>query len=495
MGLGDRIAGVIRRWLKVDPAWRSIDNVRIREQYTYETDAMRDRIWYRGDADELRQFYGQVSSDSSSSRFWSAVPPGPAVRKLHSGLPAQIVDTLTGIVMGDYDGMDFPPEEKAAEETWAEMQEAISYPAAVSGGVSETLIVGGGAWKICWDTAVSEYPYAVFAPEDRITYHTRNGVPCGLSIHSDHTEGNNAYQLEERYEPGSIRYILRDRRGDPVPLDTVPELSGLQDADLPDGLMAAVPLQVFPSSRWQGRGRSIYANKTDAFDALDEVVSQWMDAIRHGRVIRYIPENMIPRDKNTGALSRMDDFGADYVRLSPSMGSDDKEADKIQVTQPEIRYEAYLGSYKAVVDMCLQGILSPATLGINIAADSSGESQRERKDATGFTRNAITAVLETALPKLAAALLQVYDWLSGRPIGEYHPSVSFGEYAAPDFATRVKTIREADAAGAMSVEAKVEELYGGSKEQDWIDAEIARLKAEQGISDAGNPPSGKDDLP
>ena len=47
----------------------------------------------------------------------------------------------------------------------------------------------------------------------------------------------------------------------------------------------------------------------------------------------------------------------------------------------------------------------------------------------------------------------------------------------------------------MSVEAKVEELYGGSKKQDWIDAEIARLKAEQGIDDAGNPPSGEDDLP
>ena len=75
----------------------------------------------------------------------------------------------------------------------------------------------------------------------------------------------------------------------------------LRDADLPDGLMAAVPLQVFASSRWPGRGRSIYANKTDAFDALDEVVSQWMDAIRHGRVIRYIPNNMIPRDANNGS--------------------------------------------------------------------------------------------------------------------------------------------------------------------------------------------------
>ncbi len=47
---------------------------------------------------------------------------------------------------------------------------------------------------------------------------------------------------------GSIRYVLRDRHGDPVPLDTVPALSGLKDADLPDGLMAAVPLQVFASS-------------------------------------------------------------------------------------------------------------------------------------------------------------------------------------------------------------------------------------------------------
>lgn len=495
MGIGDRLAGAIRRWLRVEPAWSGGDNVRIREQYTYETDAMRNRIWYRGDADELRQFYSQTSSDSSSSRFWAAVPTGPSVRKLHSGLPAQIVDTLTGIVMGDYDGMNFPPNEKAAERTWQKLQEAISYPSAISAGISETLTVGGGVWKICWNTVLSEYPYAVFVPEDHITYHTRNGIPCGLSIYSDHTTDGDTYQLEEVYEPGSIRYILRDNHGDSVSLDTVPELSDLRDTELPDDLMAAVPLQVFASSRWPGRGRSIYANKTDAFDALDEVISQWMDAIRNGRVIRYIPEDMIPRDKSTGALSRMDSFGADYVQLNPSMGGDSDKTGQIQVTQPEIRYEAYLGSYKATVDMCLQGILSPATLGINIAANSSGESQRERKDATGFTRNAITAVLETALPKLAVTLLRMYDWMSGRPIGEYHPSVSFGEYAAPDFATRVKAIREADAAAAMSIEAKVDELYGGSKKQDWIDAEIARLKVEQGIADAGKLPSGEDDLP
>lgn len=494
MGIGSRLAGAVRRWLRVEPAWRTA-NIHIREQYTRETDVMRSRIWYRGDADELRQFYGQVSSDASSSRFWAAVPSGPSVRKLHSGLPAQMVDVLTGIVMGDYDGMDFPPTEQAAEALWTQLQEAVNFRGAIGSGISDALITGGGAWVICWDTTASACPHVTFAAEDRIAYHTVNGVPAGLSVYSDHTSGRGLYQLEQRYEPGSIRYTLRNMDGEAVPLDTVPELAGLRDTELPAGLMAAVPLQIYPSSRWPGYGRSIYAGKTDAFDALDEVISQWVDAIRSGRVIRYTPEDLIPRDPDTGALRRMDAFGADYILLRPSMGGDDGRAGQIQLTQPEIRYEAYLNSYRAAVDMCLQGVLSPATLGINIAADSSGESQRERKDATGYTRNAITTALEAALPRLAAALLQIYDWLSGRPIGEYHPTVSFGEYAAPDFAARVKAVREADAAGAMSIEAKVEELYGGSKKQSWIDAEIARIKAEQGIVTAGEPSAGGDELP
>ena len=35
----------------------------------------------------------------------------------------------------------------------------------------------------------------------------------------------------------------------------------------------------------------------------------------------------------------------------------------------------------------------------------------------------------------------------------------------------------------MSIEASVDELYGDTKDDEWKQEEISRLKAEQGISD------------
>ena len=39
----------------------------------------------------------------------------------------------------------------------------------------------------------------------------------------------------------------------------------------------------------------------------------------------------------------------------------------------------------------------------------------------------------------------------------------------------------------MSVEAQVEELYGDSRDDEWKQEEIARLKAEQGIAEVEEP--------
>ena len=249
---------------------------------------------------------------------------------------------------------------------------------------------------------------------------------------------------------------------------------------------------MFRGGRWPEYGRSLIAGKTDVFDALDEVISQWMDAIRSGRVQRYIPEDMMPRDPRNGRVYTPDSFGADFIQLAQNTSED--AASKMEIVQPDIRYDAFLASYSATLDMCLQGILSPATLGIDIGKLSSGEAQRERKDITGFTRNSITAVLERVLPQLVTAILQIDDWIHRRPIGRYTPSVSFGEYASPDFASRAKAVREAAAGGAMSIEAQIEELWGGSKDDEWISAEIKRVKAERGITET-DPPGAGDDLP
>ena len=65
--------------------------------------------------------------------------------------------------------------------------------------------------------------------------------------------------------------------------------------------------------------------------------------------------------------------------------------------------------------------------------------------------------------------------------------VSFGEYANPSFEAVVETIGKAKTQGIMSIEACVDELYGDSKEDDWKQEEVKRLKAEQGVAEVDEP--------
>lgn len=71
----------------------------------------------------------------------------------------------------------------------------------------------------------------------------------------------------------------------------------------------AVPLKFYSSQKYPGRGKSIFSGgKSDCFDALDEVISQWWDALRMGRVKQYIPESMIPKNPNNGFRRHVNGF-------------------------------------------------------------------------------------------------------------------------------------------------------------------------------------------
>ena len=81
--------------------------------------------------------------------------------------------------------------------------------------------------------------------------------------------------------------------------------------------------------------------------------------------------------------------------------------------------------------------------------------------------------------------------MRGRYPGDYAASVSFGEYAAPDFNNRVETVGKASAYGVMSVETQVEELWGNSKDDEWKEAEIKRIKTEKGLTVSEPLPGGE----
>lgn len=483
MRIMERVKSMIRNWLEIQPA--SAKGFTIREPISFETNVMRNRIWYRGDASELDQLFKALAEDAvCDARFWAAAPQDESIRKAHSGLPGIMVDTFVALVAADLGDIDFDDDEHAKGE-WEKIAKENKLPELISNAIAETLVTGDGAFKLNIDTNISSSPILEYWGADSVEYVYSHGRV--QEIHFLSAVGERGRILKEIYKPGSITYKLMQNDHE-LPLDAEESTADLRSVEFNGDFMLAVPMRFWPSSRWRGRGQSIYDRKNDAFDAHDEVISQWLDAVRSGRVQKYIPESLIPKDPKTGALQKPNSFGSHFVAIETS--NKENAQDEIKTIQPEIRYEAFLASYTTTLNMCLQGIMSPATLGIDVGKMSSAEAQREKKDVTGITRNAITSALEEALPKVAQIALAAQDILSGGTAGTYNATVTFGEYGAPDFDSRVQTVGSAAGSGVMSIEAQVDELWGSSKDDDWKKQEVARIRYERGITELPEPDVG-----
>lgn len=475
---------MIQNWLEIVPA--ADQTIVLQEKLPRELETLRSQIWYRGDSSELWQFFHQLGPDNAS--FWSAVPKTKeSIRKIHSGLPAIIADTIAYIVSSDLDNTDVDSPE------WEELSDRINFQSLVNKCVVNTLVDGDGAFKISVDTGISDYPIIEFIGADKVEYEQSRGIVTAVVFKTEYIEKSKRYFLRERYGIGSIESRLYDSSGNECPLNTVPELADISETvEFSGDYIMAVPVRFFDSKKYSGRGKSIFdGGKSDCFDALDEVISQWWDALRMGRVKQYIPESMIPRAPGNGGLSAPNRFGNDYI--STDIPLQERVAPKIEVVQPEIKYEAFVNTYANALLMCLQGLVSPATLGIDVGKMSSAEAQREKKDVTGNTRNIITNALEKALPKLIEAVLKTYDNMQGKAPKNRNIAVSFGEYGAPDFDSRVETVGKASAYGIMSVETQVEELWGSSKDDEWKRSEVKRIMQEKGLAE-GSPASVGDEL-
>ena len=129
----------------------------------------------------------------------------------------------------------------------------------------------------------------------------------------------------------------------------------------------------------------------------------------------------------------------------------------------------------------MQGLISPSTLGIDTKKLDNAEAQREKEKTTLYTRNQIISVLQEVLPQLIDVVLKVYSTSLEEPTTDIEVDIPFGEYANPSFESQVETVGKGRMQGIMSVEACVDELYGDTKDDEWKQAEVARIKSEQGV--------------
>jgi hypothetical protein len=471
--------------------------IQINSPLDYEGNAAKNRIWYRGDPVELDQFYRQLGARTNLYNFWSArSSPGMQMRKIHTGIPGVIVDTLSTVVLTDLNEIQFKNQQD--KDNWDKIADENCIDKVFENSLKETLYIGDGAYKISFDFVESEYPIIEFYPGEDVEFVLKRGRIHEVVFRTKYQYKGQEYILHEAYGYGYIKNKLT-KDDKEVDLNCLPETQNLSDyffagyTEGKDGnvltkgsYMMAVPLMVYKSSKFKGRGQSIYDRKVESFDSLDEAWSQWMDALRAGRSKEYIPDSLLPRDPNTGAILQANAFDNRYIQTDADMR--EGAQNKITLDQPTIPHESYLATYCTALDLCLQGLISPSTLGIDVKKLDNADAQREKEKATLYTRNAIVAALSEDIKILVVSALKAYYEIHGQRVEDkIELDVTFGEYANPSFESQVETVSKGKQGGIMSLEACVDELYGDTKDATWKEEEVARLKAEQGITELEEP--------
>lgn len=482
MGLGARIKQAVQDWLEIQPSIG--ESIVIQEVNSFKGTCFRNLLWYRGDPAELHQYYTQIDDQVGNSKFWAAeATTGINFRKIHTGLPALIIDILADIVVDALNKIEITNNIKA-EETWKEIQKDNDFKDIIKQAIIDVLVEGDGAFKISYDTSISKYPIIQFYSGIDVDFDYKMGRLDKIIFKTYYYKGNTRYLLKEYYSKDGIKYRLLKNEKDIAELDEVPELKELQEINQNNFIMA-VPIMFNKSKKFKGRGQSILEKKIDDFDSFDEVWSQWIEAIRDNKTNTYIPEDLLPTDKD-GNVLKPNTWDSRFVQICSNASETD--GSKVIRESGQFDYEKMLQSYITALDLCLQGLISPSTLGIDVKKLDNADAQREKEKVTLYTRNKIIRVLEKVLPTLAITCLKVYDKAQNKIPGEYEATTDFGEYSSPSFEAVVETVSKARPGQAvMSIERTVEEMYGDSLTKEEKEEEVKRLKEEQGILQKDEP--------
>lgn len=492
MGFMDNVKKRMQSWLQINPPGAMMIN--ISEIYDFQGNAIKNRIWYRGEPNELEQLYWQIPQHQmlKENKFWAAHPtPGMEMRKIHTGLPSNIVDILAKIVSTSVNDFIFTKSDEVKTLWLDHIDPENDIKRLIERSIKETLYIGDGAFKISMDSEISEYPIIEFYPGDRVELNCKRGRIKEVIFKTVYTGEAKKLELREIYGKGYIRYELYDG-DDPIEIGLDERFSDLVNIEWDSDEILAVPLKFYESDRWENRGQSIYDKKIDAFDAFDEIFSQWLDALRAGRTKTYIPEVLIPRNPADGEILKPNAFDNRYIQTDSDLS--EHGGNKITTEAGEIQYDGYIATYTAALELCLQGVMSPATLGIDIKKLDNAEAQREKEKATLYTRDAIIEALQPALVKLIEVTVGAYYRMQARDVPDFAVDVSFEGYANPSFESQIETVAKGRQAGIMSIEASVDELYGDDREDSWKKAEVLRLKKEQGLIDLEEPAVNADRL-
>ena len=499
------------------------------ERYTFVNDIneiKRQRleeynIWYVGDSDRLKNYftrdnaiqynYDPLYNENKKSYFWAVASTEKDIKRTHSGHPRNIVDTLVYI-------MTVPDITNPVEEVNTVLQKILKENKFKQKITQKsrplTLVEGWGAWKINWDKDLSEYPILLYYRADRVDFIFQSEILRAI-IYQDYFQDDKGqnYILYETRRLGPYKDPKNPEGPETTSLFIEKELYRLNQTDamtpcklseLPQlkDVKARVVISNFRSflgypnifyhdSSEEFPGRSIFTGKTDIFDDLDQCFSQSANTVRRSTVHEYFNNLYLETDQE-GFPIQPTAFDRKYVFYAGTPGADGATAGStpVQVVQPNVNFAVYSQEEQNLLLNAISGIMSPATMGIDIARKDNAAAQREKEKVTIFTRNNLLDEEQDIWEHVCSDLLVANELMN---LGEneqltckkYDISVKYGEFANDSFEGRAETITTMWQAGIMSDGMAVNLLYGDNiseserkKELDFIAEQ--RKKAEQG---------------
>ena len=453
------------------------DNIKIEE-------IQANKIWYLGDGNELLNFYTQkqavgfaknpIYNRNKRNYFWSLSAEECKIKRVHSGVPNMIITTLTNVI-----GM---PDIKI--DGWDEIAEVNDFKNKLTQQARPlTLAEGFGAWKINFNTELCDKPLWEYYEAEFVEYIYKAGILIGIVFKSYYQKDNKNYVLlETRYKAKGNSYIVYElfelgKSDDvtPVSNDTLPELGDLENLVIPNyNQILAVPARYFFDPLNPKYGKSIYAGKLDLFDMLDEIWSQASQTNRVSTPVEYYNPDVIGRGVNgTPALPNL--YNRQFVQKAGVPDGEGNLNNDIITTQPDLNFDKYGGLAKDVLDYILTGVLSPASLGIDISRKDNAEAQREKEKVTIMTRNNIIAAETIMLRQIVSLSLDIDQYLKTGQIveQEYEIDVKYNEFANPSFENQIQILGTAWVNGEISTSKYVDLLWG-----DKLDDEAKLLEIQ-----------------
>lgn len=487
-------------------------------------------IWYDGDGDELLNFYTRNNVidynyepfylRNKKNYFWALSSREAQIKRTHSGQPRNIVDTLVNILpfplyhvggLTSQNGVSVP---NASQERLDEIIRECKLPDMYRNEqLPLTLVEGWGCYKINWDRDVSDNPYPVYYRAENVDFIYKAGRITGVIFKDYYSNMNKKYLLtetrhiESKKEPvydnagnqideKSIRVLVIEKelfqvstnmatdsenRIMKVDLSTVPELKDVEPyIEIgPFDELFAVPVVVYGNtSHMGGYGRSIFTGKIDLFDDLDQSLSQAANTVRLSTPIEYFDSEFLERDRN-GLPKKPSSYDRKYVMVQGQKNADGVSVGQpIQITQPALNINQYTDHAVQILLQIMNGILSPATLGIDISKRDNAEAQREKEKVTIFTRNTIIAAMTTVFQSLMSQLLCAKEFMETGCITVHHYDVSikFNEFANDSFENRLEKLGAAFDTANMSEKMYMQKLYGDSLSDADFAEELQWLK-------------------